>query len=139
MLLMGQQNHEKTQHNNTDKFAFRLGYFGNNIWNPGMIITPEYTLGERATTKRGKTKVKLPYEMWSMDKIKPSTDAVEKWKKKYTGPYVVSAKLDGISALYVSEDGKAPKLYTRGNGKEGQDISQMIPYLIKDEIKEYRE
>ena len=83
----------------------------------------------------GKIKVKLPYEMWSMDKIKPSTDAVEKWKKKYTGPYVVSAKLDGISALYVSEDGKAPKLYTRGNGREGQDISQMIPYLIKDEIK----
>ena len=78
-----------------------------------------------------KNKVKLPYEMWSMDKIKPSTDAVKKWEKKFTGPYVVSAKLDGVSALYVTKKGKEPKLYTRGNGTEGQDISPMIPYLIR--------
>lgn len=78
-----------------------------------------------------RNKVKLPYELWSMDKIKPDTDSVKKWIKKYNGPYVVSCKLDGISALYVSgESSSESKLYTRGNGREGQDISHLIPYII---------
>lgn len=72
-----------------------------------------------------KNKVKLPFEMWSMDKIKPDTEALQKWTKKYEGPYVLSCKLDGVSGLYVSPD----KLYTRGNGRIGQDISYLIPYL----------
>jgi NAD-dependent DNA ligase len=75
-----------------------------------------------------KEKVKLPYYMGSMDKIKPDTGVITRWIKKYSGPYVLSAKLDGISGLYSTEGGVA-KLYTRGNGVEGQDISYMIPYL----------
>ena len=75
-----------------------------------------------------RNKVKLPYEMWSMDKIKPDTNAIDKWKKKYKGPYMLSAKLDGISALYSTEEDE-PKLYTRGNGIIGYDISYFIPYL----------
>ena len=75
-----------------------------------------------------KNKVKLPYEMWSMDKIKPDTKALSKWMKKYKGPYVLSCKLDGVSGLYSTE-GDEPKLYTRGNGKVGQDISHLIPFL----------
>ena len=75
-----------------------------------------------------KNKVKLPYEMWSMDKIKPDTGALEKWVETYRGPYVLSCKLDGVSGLYVTE-GKRPKLYTRGDGIIGQDVSHLIPYL----------
>ena len=75
-----------------------------------------------------KHKVKLPYYMASMDKIKPDTNALPKWKLKYKGPYVLSAKLDGISGLYSTENGEE-KLYTRGNGSVGQDISHLIPYL----------
>ena len=75
-----------------------------------------------------KNKVKLPYEMWSMDKIKPDTNVLLNWKQKYTGSYVISCKLDGVSGLYTTEGEKA-KLYTRGDGKIGQDISHMIPYL----------
>jgi len=73
--------------------------------------------------------------MWSMDKIKPDTDALEKWKKTYKGPYVVSCKLDGISALYSTEN-KEPKLYTRGDGITGQDISHIIPYLKLPDTKQ---
>ena len=75
-------------------------------------------------------KVKLPYEMWSMDKIKPDTKALAKWIDKYNKPkqYIVSAKLDGVSGLYVIKDGEK-RLYTRGNGRVGQDISHLIPYL----------
>jgi DNA ligase (NAD+) len=75
-----------------------------------------------------KNKVQLPYEMWSMDKIKPDTDALDKWKQTYTGPYVLSCKLDGVSGLYSTEGGVA-KLYTRGNGLVGQDITHLLPYL----------
>ena len=75
-----------------------------------------------------RNKVKLPYEMASMDKIKPDTNALEKWTQKFNGPYVISCKLDGVSGLYTTE-GDIPKLYTRGDGKVGQDISHLIPHL----------
>lgn len=75
-----------------------------------------------------KNKVKLPYEMASMDKIKPDTNSLTNWKAKYKGDYVLSCKLDGVSGLYTTED-TIPKLYTRGDGKIGQDISHFIPYL----------
>ena len=101
---------------------------------------PKNTVAKEGHTKCDitveKNKVKLPYELWSMDKIKPSTDAVSKWTKKYTGPYVISCKLDGISALYVSgEKSSEAKLYTRGNGIYGQDITHLIPYLIKKNVE----
>ena len=76
-----------------------------------------------------KNKVTLPYLMGSMDKIKPDTQALTRWSAKYTGPYVLSCKLDGISALYTTEGSSGPKLYTRGDGKIGQDISHLIPHL----------
>lgn len=75
-----------------------------------------------------KNKVKLPYEMASMDKIKPDTGALASWRTLYRGPYVVSSKLDGVSGL-CSTVGKIPALYTRGDGTYGQDISYLLPYL----------
>jgi DNA ligase (NAD+) len=75
-----------------------------------------------------KNKVKLPYEMASMDKIKPDTNVVVSWMKKYKGPYVISCKLDGVSGLYTTE-GDTPKLYTRGDGTVGQDISHLLKVL----------
>tara|TARA_Y100000780_G_C13694897_1_gene421145 strand:- start:6692 stop:10003 length:3312 start_codon:yes stop_codon:yes gene_type:complete len=79
-----------------------------------------------------KEKVKLPYFMGSMDKIKPDTNALNKFKNKYRGTYTLSCKLDGVSALYLSSG----KLYTRGNGTYGQDISYLIPYLELPELDE---
>ncbi len=76
-----------------------------------------------------KNKVNLPYEMASMDKIKPDTGALATWKARFIGPYVLSCKLDGVSGLYVADGKGGAKLYTRGNGKVGQDVSHLIPYL----------
>ena len=73
-------------------------------------------------------KVQLPFYMPSMDKIKPDTKVLSNWMKKYKGPYVISAKLDGMSALYCKE-GDTLKLYSRGNGQVGHDISYLLPYL----------
>ena len=75
-----------------------------------------------------RNKVTLPYPMGSMDKIKPDTSALANWMAKYRGPYVLSCKLDGVSGLYTTE-GSTPKLYTRGDGKVGQDVSHLIPHL----------
>ena len=75
-----------------------------------------------------KNKVSLPYNMPSMDKIKPDTDALDKWMKKYTGNYVLSCKLDGVSGMYTTEN-NTQKLYTRGDGTIGQDITHLLPVL----------
>jgi DNA ligase (NAD+) len=84
-----------------------------------------------------KNRITLPYEMWSMDKIKPDSNALARYQQKFTGPYVLSCKLDGVSALYTitstkitkSTDNSEQRLYTRGNGRIGTDISHLIPYL----------
>uniref|UniRef100_A0A6C0JQN9 DNA polymerase beta n=1 Tax=viral metagenome TaxID=1070528 RepID=A0A6C0JQN9_9ZZZZ len=75
-----------------------------------------------------KNKVTLPYNMPSMDKIKPDTNALISWISKYKGPYVLSCKLDGVSGMYTT-DGDEPKLYTRGDGNIGQDISHLLRVL----------
>lgn len=89
---------------------------------------PQNPIFKQVGTPIEKNKVELPYEMASMDKIKPDTGILNSWKQKYTGPYVLSCKLDGVSGLYSTE-GKVAKLYTRGNGKVGQDVSHLIPFL----------
>jgi NAD-dependent DNA ligase len=75
----------------------------------------------------GKNKVELPYYMGSMDKIKISeSDRLSKWQKKFNKyDYVIMDKLDGISGLFVLKNG-TKKLYTRGNGTIGQDITHLI-------------
>ena len=72
-----------------------------------------------------------------MEKIKPDTGALGRWKKKYKGECVVSAKLDGMSIMYSTE-GDIPKLYSRGAATHGLDLSHMIPYLKLPNEKDIR-
>jgi len=76
-----------------------------------------------------KNKVVLPYYMGSIDKIKADGPTLNRFIKNYSGEYLVSDKLDGISALYIVKPDKSEKLYTRGNGYEGQDITSFLPHL----------
>ncbi len=73
-------------------------------------------------------KEKLPYYLGSLDKIKDNETEILKWKNKYQGEYVISEKLDGISCLLQYNEGVI-KMWTRGDGHEGQNISHMFPYL----------
>lgn len=93
-------------------------------------------------------KVKLPYIMGSMEKIKPNNSKMlVKWLNEYDGPYVYSDKLDGISGLLTFSNNKF-KFYTRGDGTEGTDISNLINYIpifqnldlekLNDFIKKYK-
>ena len=86
-------------------------------------------------------KVLLPYYMGSQNKIKDSEEEITKYKKQFKGPYIISDKLDGVSCLivYKRKEGAAGvagiknnfdiKLYTRGNGTYGQDISHLLTYI----------
>ena len=72
-------------------------------------------------------KVKLPYYMGSMDNLKEEKK-VNNWIKKYEHDYVIMSKLDGISGL-LYKNGHILKLFTRGNGVEGKDVSHLIKYF----------
>ncbi len=81
-------------------------------------------------------KVKLPVWLGSLDKIKPDTRKLEIWLEKYTGPYVVSDKLDGISGLLVYKKSGSLSIYTRGDGEIGQNISFLGDYLKLPRLKQ---
>jgi DNA ligase (NAD+) len=83
------------------------------------------------TTKR---KYKLPFIMPSLNKIKNDELELKKWINKYKGCYSLSDKLDGVSAqLFKNSKGKF-KLFTRGNGIYGHDISALIEYVINQDV-----
>lgn len=71
--------------------------------------------------------VKLPYTMASLTKIKPGTGAVESFRTAAkVKSWVLSDKLDGISVLW---DTGNRKLYLRGDGLTGVDVSNYAPYI----------
>jgi NAD-dependent DNA ligase len=74
-------------------------------------------------------KEELPYVMASLEKIKTDEKVLAKWvASDHTGPYVLSDKLDGISAL-LHWKGCTLKMYTRGDGKVGQNISHLLTFI----------
>lgn len=73
-------------------------------------------------------KVKLPFYLGSMDKIKPDRNNLDAWLRKYKGGFCISDKLDGMSALVIKKGGKRA-LYSRGNGTIGQDLSRMLEHI----------
>ena len=77
----------------------------------------------------GDNAVNLPCYLGGMDKLKCGEDKkIETWfSKNKSASYIVSNKLNGVSCLAVFA-GEDVKLYTRGDGKVGADIS----YLSKN-------
>lgn len=78
-----------------------------------------------------KRSVKLPIYAGSLEKIKPDSNNVEKWTNKFQGPYIVSDKLDGISCVMIKKQ-FGFKIYTRGDGKYGSDITHLSKYILKE-------
>jgi len=76
--------------------------------------------------------VVLPAWMGSLNKVR-SEKSLEAFLKRmyYAEDFVVSSKLDGISALC---DPLERKLYTRGNGRVGMDITRFINFINIDPI-----
>ena len=80
---------------------------------------------------KSKNKIKLDYYLGSMDKIKPPSNQLEKWLKKYKPPYILTEKLDGVSGLLVYKKNGDIKLFTRGTATHGIDITPIVKYITK--------
>jgi DNA ligase (NAD+) len=68
--------------------------------------------------------VALPFPMPSLDKIKPGEDTLKRFLTNRG--FVLSEKLDGISALWYKD-----RLYLRGNGLVGQDVTHLVALGIQ--------
>ena len=80
--------------------------------------------------------VKLPYSMYSLEKIKPDTELLDKWSREYKGPYLVSDKLDGISAQLYKDVNEHVYLFSRGDSTTGQNITHLVEHLFtKKQLK----
>ena len=94
----------------------------------------KYLKNVGASIKGTKELVKLPFEMGSLSKIKPGGEELNKWIKKYKGPYFLSDKEDGVSAqIYKNQNGEI-FMYSRGDGIEGQNISHLLQFIISKKI-----
>ena len=82
-------------------------------------------------------KVDLPVHMGSMTN-KKNEDQISKWVIKYNDPidHVIMSKLDGISGL-LEKNGPMIKLFTRGNGKQGKDITGLLEYIKIPDLSSY--
>lgn len=73
--------------------------------------------------ERSLEKVDLPFIMGSMNEAK--IGEIEKWFEPNSS-YVWSIKLDGCSCGLVYENGVLKEAYTRGDGKQGQLITETV-------------
>jgi len=81
------------------------------------LLSTRYAAGE---------KVKLPTPMLSLSKIRPST--VKEWAT-WDCEYLMSPKLDGLSGKIQYIKGKLHKIYTRGDGQVGRDVTHTAKYI----------
>jgi len=95
---------------------------------PVAAPVPALAAAPAPAANKHKAAVELPYFMGSLDKIKDDPRAIARFVKKYEGPFMISDKLDGISALLQWSKG-AWAFYTRGDGTKGQNISHLLPAI----------
>lgn len=91
---------------------------------------PNYKVPIGAKIREGENRVNLPFWLGSMDKFKSEDETeIKKWvSKNKSNQYIIEDKLDGVSCLIVVRKGTI-KLYTRGDGIIGADISYLAPYF----------
>jgi len=94
------------------------------------LSKPAHQQVKLTNTITNKEKISLPYTMGSMNKFKPeNSDQIVQFGNKYSAPWIVSDKLDGVSALYIVDPDGTKTLYTRGDGFIGTIISNLIPII----------
>ncbi len=77
---------------------------------------------------------KLPCYMPSLNKAKDD-HSLSLFKKRCGDKrYIITDKVDGYSLLMVFKEGEQPKLYNRGDGEFGTDVSDIYKYINKGKI-----
>ena len=85
--------------------------------------------------KSNNNRAKLPCWMGSLAKCKDDHALGLFLKRTEAKKFIVSEKVDGVSLLFYRQNGTT-KLYTRGDGLIGSDISHLEPYLKFPKINE---
>ena len=94
-----------------------------------LIPQDEYA-SFRNSLNEGKGKVKHPFVMGSLDKLRrEEPDDVIKFVKSIGPRISISAKVDGISARASYKAGKLVSVSTRGDGMYGVDITDKATYI----------
>ena len=82
-----------------------------------------------APVPAGSPSVMLPVIMGSQEKVRAGEDGLERWMKREavarSKKFVVSEKLDGLSALFIRKE-HSTKLYLRGDGVKGVNVSRAV-------------
>ena len=86
-----------------------------------LSVSSDTGVGIKPTRERDS---KLPLALRSLDNVFMGEGDVERWKSKHSGPYFISAKMDGTSGLYYNGI-----LYTRGDATVGRNVSHILTYL----------
>jgi DNA ligase (NAD+) len=91
-------------------------------------LSPSHPFLSLVGAKVPKGSVILPTILGSQDKVRAGEGGLERWLARKGGAagvklFVISEKLDGLSALYVS---RGKKLYLRGDGVRGVDVSRVL-------------
>ena len=101
-----------------------------------FIYESKYGMYNFVGTSPSHNKVLLPYYLSSLRKPKNEKE-LNSWVAKYPPPYVIQDKIDGLTLLLVSETVKnrrVLKLYTRGHGVEGMDVSHLLEYITLPDV-----
>lgn len=78
-----------------------------------------------------KGSILLPCILGSQDKVRSGEGGLERWMKREGGGdrhyrFVVTEKLDGLSALLVVQKDGKKRMYLRGDGVRGVDVSRVL-------------
>jgi DNA ligase (NAD+) len=134
-ILTGEKNQVDTWLGQVDK-AYESGTSGmSDATYDYLIMLYEGRFGPRGVVGAPATgdEVPLPIAMMSLDKImKHEPQKLKNWVSKNPGPYVTMDKIDGNPGLYVisvTPEGPKARLFKRGDGTKGPEITQILPYL----------
>ena len=135
---------------NKENFDKLLEYIGEQYHNDESVVGDEIydELIEMYEEKYGKYNVvgaeprgekeDLPYYLGSLRKIKEEGE-VSKWIGGHPGPYLIEDKIDGLTLLIYSRvimGKRITKIFTRGRGTRGMNVSHILPYISVPIINE---
>ena len=89
---------------------------------------PDYIVPTGTRIREFENRSKLPFWLGSMDKKKDEKEILKWSSSNKSKKYLIEDKLDGVSCLVTIKSGKV-KIFTRGDGKVGADISYLSQYI----------
>ncbi len=91
------------------------------------------SLADEVGVSTDEQRYKHPFPMYSLQKVFSGEDEEPDWVSSQ--PHIMTAKLDGAAVSITYLDGELQRALTRGDGKQGLDITEKVSYLVPRLIK----